>query len=186
MPRPKVNIYCFFENSVLMFKSVKADYNREYDCYFVDAVDMEKKVERAALDYEFPIFDLHFEKYGTTYRCSDIYVDKQKNKASIKFVFENRNKYFQFYNEENAANIFSKIELFAMPPFKPTGEMFELHSLCRSNLLKSSYISGLHIIDDDGMCLYFSGGRIDGDSLMHTLKNLQLGYFSIFIDFEED
>ena len=73
-----------------------------------------------------------------------------------------------------------------MPPFKPTGEMFELHSLCRSNLLKSSYISGLHIIDDDGMCLYFSGGRIDGDSLMHTLKNLQLGYFSIFIDFEED
>ena len=104
----------------------------------------------------------------------------------VKFVFENRNKYFQFYNEENAANIFSKIELFAMPPFKPTGEMFELHSLCRSNLLKSSYISGLHIIDDDGMCLYFSGGRIDGDSLMHTLKNLQLGYFSIFIDFEED
>ena len=43
MPRPKVNIYCFFENSVLMFKSVKADYNREYDCYFVDAVDMGKR-----------------------------------------------------------------------------------------------------------------------------------------------
>ena len=185
MSRPKINIYCLLQESVLMFKSVKADYNREYDCYFVDVADMGKKAERAALAYEFPIFELYFEKSGTTYRCSDIYVDKQRKKTRIKFVFEKKGCY-QFYNEENAAKVFSNMKLFEWPPFNPTGVMFELHSLCRNNLLRSSYIRGLYIIDDDGTHLYFCGGRIDGDSLMYTSKNLQRGYFSIFIDFEED
>lgn len=90
MSRPKINIYCLLQESVLMFKSVKADYNREYDCYFVDVADMGKKAERASLAYEFPIFELYFEKSGTTYRCSDIYVDKQRKRLVLNLYLRKK------------------------------------------------------------------------------------------------
>lgn len=168
MPRPKINIYMSFKNDKdrLVVKSVKADYNKEYDCYFININDLAPKfVSTMSLILHW----LCFEKYGTKYYCTNLFLEKIKNDVNIKLVFEKAG-YNQFYKEENAVNVFKNIEFFTLFASTKKDEMFELYRLCRdNNLIKSTYINGIYMMRE-GQRLDFAKASVHIDTYSRLSK----------------
>ena len=179
MSRPKLNIFLFdkFDKEGFVIKSIKADYDKEHDCYYVDVDTIYKKIYKNML---MSLCHLCFEKYGVTYYGSNIFLEKTKNKISIKLVFETT-KHSQFYKEESINNFFNTVKL-SNYPFTKHREIYELHKLCHKNLIKSVYLAGVYV-EKNNQRMYFNSGIIEKKG-RYSLIKLQDHTYNVITLFE--
>ena len=199
--KQKVDIYLHFscDDDELCVKGVDAYYNKGNDYYSIKIDDMRGKVAYESLA-EIDSFagsrdgnrttrvlyfdnETYFVIHGRRYAYSNILLEKTENKVNIKLIFEKypQNRFIQI---KNAASVFKEIPTPRFVTSIYRREYFELHELCHSDLLHSTYMNGLYIQDGEKR-LYFDWGYLHQNTAEEISKSLQHNAFDVMVRFDE-